>query len=84
MRQKLEGGCSRDFILLDDSFYSGQTRNLIQAELERHGGRIVHTYVVYDGSRNRDPEVTGMYRYYDRFIPDQTKANPTWRAREEV
>ncbi len=66
VRQKLERGQGQDFILLDDSFYSGQTRNLIRAELERQGGRLVHTYVVYDGSRERDPNVSALYRYYDR------------------
>ncbi len=71
VREKLERGQRPDFILLDDSFYSGQTRNLIREELERQGGRLVHTYVVYDGSRERDPNVSALYRYYDRYSPGQ-------------
>ncbi len=67
--RKFEHGASRDFVLLDDSFYSGKTRGLIRDELERQGGRLVHTYVIYDGCRGRDPEVTGLYRYYDHFNP---------------
>ena len=80
VRQKLERGQGRDFILLDDSFYSGQTRNLIREELERQGGRLVHTYVVYDGNRERDPDVSALYRYYDQFAPSQGQANPNVRV----
>lgn len=83
VRQKLERGLSQDFILLDDSFYSGKTRGLIRAELERQGGRLVHTYVIYDGSRERDPEVTALYRYYDHFAPDSSGANSNVRVAPE-
>jgi hypothetical protein len=79
VRQKLEGGLNRDFILLDDSFYSGKTRRMIREELDRHGGRLVHTYVVYDGCRERDPDVTALYRYYDHFAPDPSRDNPNIR-----
>ena len=72
VRQKLERGQGRDFILLDDSFFSGRTRDLIRAELERQGGRLVHTYVVYDGGRERDPGVSALYRYYDHHAPAQS------------
>ena len=75
LRQKHERGLSHDFILLDDSFYSGKTRGLIRAELERQGGRLVHTYTIYDGSWERDPEVTSLYRYYDHFASGSSKAN---------
>jgi hypothetical protein len=78
--QKLERGSGQDFILLDDSFYSGQTRGLIRDELQRQGGRLLHTYVIYDGSRERDPDVTALYRYYDHFAPDPGRANPNVRA----
>ena len=54
---------------LDDSYFSGKTWGMIRTELERHGGRLAHTYVIYDGSRQRDPEVTALYRYYDHFAP---------------
>jgi hypothetical protein len=81
MRQKLERGLSQDCILLDDSFYSGKTRGLIAAELERQGGRLVHTYVIYDGCRQRDPDVTALYRYFDHFAPDPRQANPNVRVK---
>ena len=79
VRQKLERGASRDFILLDDSFYSGKTRGQIRTELERHGGRLVHTYVLYDGNRERDPEVTALYRYFDHYVPNPSQPNPNIR-----
>lgn len=55
------------FIFMDDSFFKGRTRNIIAAELERLGGQLAHTYVVYDGSREPDPRVTSLYRYYDEI-----------------
>jgi hypothetical protein len=80
VRQKLERGSGRDFILLDDSFFSGRTRGLIREELERQGGRLVHTYVIYGGNREPDPAVTALYRYYDHFAPVPSQANPNVRA----
>jgi hypothetical protein len=79
LKRKLDAGASRDFILLDDSFYSGKTRGAIRDELERQGGRLVHTYAVYDGSKVRDPAVTSLYRYYDRYYPDPSRPNPNVR-----
>jgi hypothetical protein len=82
LRPRLDRGPSRDLILLDDSFFSGKTRGLIRTELERQGGRLVHTYVIYDGNRQRDPEVTALYRYYEHFAPDANRANPNVRVPE--
>jgi hypothetical protein len=53
---------------------------LIRDELQRQGGRLLHTYVIYDGSRERDPDVTALYRYYDHFAPDPGRANPNVRV----
>jgi len=80
MRPKFEREMSRDFILFDDSFYSGRTRDQIRDELERQGGRLVHSYIIYDGSRQPDPDVTALYRYYDHFAPDAARANPNVRV----
>jgi hypothetical protein len=79
VQQRLDRGSTRDFVLLDDSFFSGKTRGMIQAELQRQGGRLVHTYVIYDGNRERDPEVSALYRYYDRYAPNPGRANPNVR-----
>lgn len=59
---KLEG---MKFIFLDDSFYSGKTRDVIKNELEKNGAKLVKTFVVYDGSKEKDESVYGLYRYYD-------------------
>lgn len=54
-----------DFIFLDDSFYSGVTRDVIKNELEKNGARLVKTFVIYDGSKEKDDTVHSLYRYYD-------------------
>ena len=54
----------REFIFIDDSFYSGKTRDAIQAEIERLGGELVKTIVVYDGSISKDSTVESLYRYH--------------------
>jgi len=53
------------FILLDDSFYSGNTRNSIQHEIERQGGFFDGTIIAYDGAKRKEEKVWGVYRYYD-------------------
>lgn len=53
------------FVFFDDSFYLGRTRDKIKEEIEKWGGHLSSTYVCYDGSRNREWNVSSMYRYYD-------------------
>ena len=69
----------RVFCLLDDSLYSGRTRSLISAELQRHGGALSHTMVIYDGGRDWSPFVTSLYRYYDYYRPEPLRRNPNTR-----
>ena len=54
-------------IMLDDSFYSGTTRDGIETALREINDKceIVQTIVVYDGSVERDPRVISMFRYHD-------------------
>ena len=56
------------FILLDDSYYSGKTKEAIERAIKeiRPTAKIEKTFVVYDGSKVRDPDVLGIFRYYDR------------------
>ena len=56
-----------DFILFDDSFYSGTTRNKIEKALkkERQGCKIIHTVCIYDGGKDND--VTSLYKYYKQM-----------------
>lgn len=58
---------NREFIFIDDSYYLGRTRNVIRAEIDRLKGYFKHTYVVYDGSKYKDKEVTSLFRYHERF-----------------
>lgn len=55
----------KEFIFIDDSFYSGKTRDAVKSEIERHSGKLANTYVVYDGSKEKDGTVHSLYRYYD-------------------
>lgn len=57
---------NKDFIFIDDSFYSGKTRNAIEKELNNYNSKISMTYVAYDGSINFDKNVISLYRYYKR------------------
>ena len=58
---------NRDFVLLDDSYYSGTTRAAIARELARSGASLRETFVIYDGSPVKDPYVKSLYRYYDHY-----------------
>lgn len=54
----------QDFIFIDDSFYSGKTRMAINNELSKYNGKIIQTFVVYDGSIEKDDTVQSLYRYH--------------------
>ena len=55
-----------EFIFLDDSYYLGRTRDTIKKEIERLGGTLIHTYVIYDGSKGEDESVSNLYKYFSR------------------
>jgi len=52
------------YIFLDDSYYSGKTQRAVRNEIERLGGKLVNTFVIYDGSVNKSGDVKSLYRYY--------------------
>lgn len=54
-------------IMLDDSYYSGKTRDDIETALRtiNTNACILYTFVIYDGSKNRRANVFSMFRYYD-------------------
>ena len=62
MRDRISG---IDCVFIDDSFFLGRTRDAIKKEVERLGGRLIQTYVIYDGSKIKDNSVSSLYRYYD-------------------
>lgn len=57
----------KEVIFLDDSFYLGRTRDSIKNSLEENNASLIHTYVLYDGSKIKDNKVTSFYRYYDNY-----------------
>ena len=63
-KEKLE---TTDYIFLDDSFYSGTTRNSIASVLSSLNGRITKTFVIYDGAKVRQRDVFSMFRYFDKY-----------------
>lgn len=64
MRIEIRG---KDFVFVDDSFYSGKTRDVVKLEIERNGGRLNQTYAIYDGSKVKDISVESLYRYYENI-----------------
>ena len=57
------------FIMLDDSFYSGTTKDAIERALKMidSQARIVKTFVIYDGSKVKKNNIFSMFRYYDHY-----------------
>ena len=55
------------FVFIDDSYFSGRTALVVKEEIERLGGTFIGSLVAYDGSREKDPTVDSLYRYYDHF-----------------
>lgn len=56
----------KPFIFLDDSFYSGKTRDIIQQELFKieETACIEKTFVIYDGSLEKRNDVYSLFRYH--------------------
>ena len=55
----------KDFIFIDDSYYSGKTVRVVQKWMKDHGGKVVKSYVFYDGSYEKRDDVVSLYRYWD-------------------
>lgn len=56
-----------DCILVDDSLYSGTTRDKINILLRQKGFiGITSTFVIYDGSPTIDENVHSLFKYYDK------------------
>ena len=55
----------REFVFVDDSYFSGRTVAVVREEIERLGGHFLGTFVAYDGSKIKEPDVHALYRYYD-------------------
>lgn len=62
---------NKDFIFVDDSFYSGTTGYSIDNFLKKIGSKIIKTYVVYDGNDTKSPNRISLYNYYDWNVGSQ-------------
>ena len=62
---KATGTLAEEFILFDDSIYSGTTRDKIEEALQELNpdARIVHSIVIYDGSKDHK-NISSLYQYY--------------------
>lgn len=56
---------NKDFIFVDDSYYSGTTEFSINHFLKQFKSRILKTYVVYDGNDKKSKNRISIYNYYD-------------------
>lgn len=59
---------NRDYIFLDDSYYSGRTVNVVRHAIEEQKGNLIKTYVLYDGKKTKDKDVEYFYRYFDNHF----------------
>jgi hypothetical protein len=62
---------NKDFIFVDDSFYSGTTEFSINQFLRTLGSKIIKTYVVYDGNDKKSMDRISLYNYYDWNVGSQ-------------
>lgn len=58
---------NKSLVFIDDSFFLGRTRDKIKNTIDDKGGKLLYTYVFYDGSKIKDSSVYSFYRYYDNF-----------------
>lgn len=56
----------KNYVLLDDSFYSGTTMLSIEKAMQDIDPevKIIHTCVIYDGGREKRDNVSSLYKYY--------------------
>lgn len=66
----------REYTFVDDSYYSGKTYRAIARMLTAMGSSARRIRVVYDGSVERDRNISSLYRYYDRHKPVVARGLP--------
>jgi len=64
VQYKNEEYSNRDFIFVDDSYFSGTTEFKINEFLGKVNSKIIKTYIVYDGGLKNKDKVS-LYRYFD-------------------
>lgn len=56
-----------EYVLIDDSYYSGRTSVAVKNALEELGCTLVGTCAIYDGHKEKLENVHSLYRYYDYY-----------------
>jgi hypothetical protein len=56
---------NKDFIFVDDSYYSGTTEFSINLYLNKINSKILKTFIVYDGNDKKSQNRISLYNYYD-------------------
>lgn len=55
---------NKQFIYVDDSYFSGKTVSVINDFLKQNGSKIKRVSVIYDGSKTKKKGVNSFFRYY--------------------
>ena len=55
---------NKDYVYVDDSYFSGGTARKINGFLSEHNSKIKHVSVIYDGSKEKSKLVKSFFRYY--------------------
>lgn len=55
---------NKEFIYVDDSYFSGSTYKKIENFLTKYNSKIKSIYVIYDGSKEKNKNVKSFFRYY--------------------
>jgi hypothetical protein len=58
---------NKKLVFIDDSYYLGRTRDSIKSAIDENGGKLMYSYVFYDGSKVKDDTVHSFYRYFDNY-----------------
>lgn len=56
---------NKEYVYVDDSYFSGNTVNKIKEFLIDENSTIKNVLVIYDGSLNKNNSVKSFFRYYD-------------------
>lgn len=61
---------NKEYVFIDDSYFSGKTANKINEFLKKKNSKIKYVQVVYDGSKKKNKGVKSFYRYYDNVLTE--------------
>lgn len=58
----------KEYVFIDDSYYSGKTMKGIEKALQNinPNAKIIKTFVVYDGSKSKNNNIISLFRYYSQ------------------